>query len=239
MDRILLIEDDPEAQNLVTECLRHLSVVTVSNLQSANLALEASQFDLILLDIILPDGDGMQFYQKLQQIKNPTPVIFITGKNASSDREAAFLLGAEDYISKPFDFKEFKARIDAKLKKYHAIRENENQFQIGNLHLILSEQRAYLLRDEGQEINLNLTPHEFKLLTILTKKQGTLVSREFLTEAMRGTDIHLFYNATNSHLSNLRRKLRQCTHTISSVYGQGYALISVISLAKGPRKKAA
>ena len=223
--KILLIEDNKDVQESILECLEHLDVVAVSSLRRARVELERAQFDLVLLDISLPDGDGMQFCAALRSDPKTKslPVMFLTGHAAVSEKVIAFSLGAEDYITKPFGWAELKARIDAKLKRIAQSRQDHDVFTRGNLKFDLSRQRVTVISD-GKEQLLDLTPLEFKLLALFATGAERVFSRNQIMDHVWSNDVHVLDRTIDTHISNLRKKITGSFQDIHTIYGSGYFL---------------
>ena len=238
---ILLVEDSTDCQILVKETLSKVAVVRVANsLQEARTALSREKFDLIILDLSLPDGDGMEFFSQLQNASESgeAPVIFLSSQAETAMQVTAFSLGADDYIVKPLRPIEFRARVEAKLKKIANLKQSEAQVTRGDLRIELGMQRAWVAtasdgnRDRRE---LELTGREFKLLYHLARHEGTVFSREQLIAAVWGTSIHVLDRTVDTHIYTLRKKLGDYAHYIESEVGLGYRLNS----AKSKQRKLA
>jgi DNA-binding response OmpR family regulator len=226
MHSILVVEDAPDFQLMIKHVLSapHFRLNCVETVAAAIDCLKSETFDLVLLDIGLPDGDGYQVCTQMQseeRTKN-IPVFFLTGKNEVHDKVMAFSLGADDYIVKPFDPVELKARIEAKIFKRKNRATSEDSFKKGLLKINLVFQKAFLISGEGKESDLRLTPAEFKLLNYLIKNEGKLCTRAQLLSDLWGNDVHVLEHNVYTHVCALRRKLGPCSHYVRSVPRQGY-----------------
>lgn len=185
--------------------------------------IQSREFELILLDVSLPGKDGFELCAYLQshpKTKN-VPVIFLTGMGEVTSKVTAFSLGAEDYITKPFNLLEFRARIDARLKKARAHSAGDEAPIRGEIELNLASQRA--LRIEGEKrVDLGLTPMEFKILHYLVRNEGRVLSRDQILNTVWGQNIHVFDRTVDTHISTLRKKLGPKASLIRSVPGSGY-----------------
>lgn len=221
---VLLVEDSDDSYHLVTRALAPaISVSWARNCAEARSALRVRQWDCILLDVILPDGDGFKIAQEIQQdpkLKR-IPLIFLTGQTTLSDRVLGIAIGADDYITKPFEALELKARVENRIRKSVAqIQETESK-RLGALEININNQKVYIWEnDKRQEVDL--TPIEFKLLLQLTRDPQKVISREALMEAVWGENVHIINRSVDTHISKLRKKLGPHSGYIRSVHGTGY-----------------
>lgn len=210
MERILLVEDAVDFQNALRTLLEKdkRRVDVASNAAEAFRFLNANKFDLILLDISLPDRNGITLFCELRS--NPqhaeTPVIFVTGSAEDSDKVTAFSLGAEDYIVKPFSYLELKARIDARLQKAALRKQRSDVIKVGGLTLDVALYQADL-NEEGVVRKLDLTPTEFKLLVHLARAPEQVFSREQILNVVWGNHVHVSTRAVDANISAIRKKL--------------------------------
>jgi DNA-binding response OmpR family regulator len=223
---ILLIEDAPETQLLVRAVFgTEIELVTSGTLSEGAAQLNERVFDLVLLDGTLPDGDGFEFFAKLRQ--NPKfsrlAVIFLTARTAINDRVAAFAMGAEDYVVKPIEVREFRARVEAKLRKLSA-GESQSVLEIGTLRIDRHRFRAFRKTASGELSEIILTPYEFKILSALAEKEGNVLSRDSLISTAWGDSVHVLERTVDRHISSLRKKLGSGAEKIEPVHGVGYRL---------------
>lgn len=227
MHKILLVDDSVESCNLVKRAIGGaVHFEWAKTLQEAKEIITKHQFDLILLDIMLPDGDGYQLCSILQtdsQFKN-IPVIFLTSKTSVTDKVLGFSVGGEDFISKPFDALELKARIDARLRRKEREKSESEVIKCGDIEINRNTQRVSIL-DKGQVMNVDLTPLEFKLLLFLSKDLNKVYNRDEILEAIWGKNIHVYSRSVDTHISKLRRKLGPKANYIESVHGSGYRFL--------------
>jgi DNA-binding response OmpR family regulator len=226
--QILLVEDAADCQVLVKETLFQSAKVRVAaSLKEARNALKNEKFDLILLDLSLPDGDGMEFFSEIQskKISSEIPVIFLTSKGESAVQVTAFSLGADDYVVKPIRPMEFRARVEARLKKVTRTQLNETTVIRGDLRIELSSQQAFI-EVTGSKRDLALTGREFKLIYHLARYEGTIFSRDQLISAVWGDSVHVMDRTVDTHVYTLRKKLGVHAHYIESEVGLGYRLNS-------------
>lgn len=231
MDQILLIEDQPESQFIVQALLGDRNeVITASTAAQAVEFIQRGKPDLILLDVGLPDGDGFNLYAKIRCYggMGHVPIIFLTGRTGVSDRVAGLSLGADDYITKPFEPLEFCARIQAKLRRKRESRLfRKGRFEFNHLMF-----KAFVVDDAGTRTDLGLTPHEFRLLFHFMSHERHILSRQQLITAAWGLEVHILERTVDRHISTLRQKLDARFETIESVHGIGYRFSIVRPAAK-------
>lgn len=223
MARILLVEDIPELAMTLTELLSEKYQVThAADLKTAKTALAAVEFDLLILDVSLPDGSGFDLYESFVKEKfKKVPVIFLTGQADLDDRMRGLALGAQDYILKPFYAKELMLRVDMRMQQF----ENRSDFLIcGNLKIDKTLQRSFFVDASGRDQVLNLTPNEFKILLLFVTKKGEVLSRVNIIDSVWGKDFSLSSKAVNSHISNLRKKIECAKCRIVASASKGYVL---------------
>lgn len=238
LPRILLVDDAEQTHLILNEVFfNEASLSSVFNLSDASKIFEKEIFDLVLLDIMLPDGNGLEYFADLQ--KQPsfqnTPVIFLTGKSEFSAKSMGFNLGAEDYIVKPFNPEDVKLRCLSKVRKFQQFSKQPMQQTFGHLRLDLQAQLVFKKSTSG-EIDLQLTPTEFKLLHFLSKNVDHVYSRSQIIEAVWGTGTHIIDRTVDTHLASLRKKIRETSVSIKAVHGQGYKLL-VESYDSSPLKR--
>ncbi|MBI2606828.1 MAG: response regulator transcription factor [Deltaproteobacteria bacterium] len=234
MHRILIVEDHLELQQAIPKILgESCSFEIASTLKEGFEHVNRHDFDLILLDVDLPDGDGFKLCANLKQMegKSDIPVIFLTGDSDIQDKVMAFSLGADDYILKPFDARELRARVFARLERSAKTKEKSNTLVKGDLSFALLSQRATVSSGRGA-IELPLTPLEFKLLLYFARHEDHVLTREQLISAVWNDNVHVLDRTIDSHISNLRRHLGPSACEIKSVYGEGYRFTAVKKAAK-------
>jgi two-component system, OmpR family, phosphate regulon response regulator PhoB len=229
MYSLLVVEDAPDFQIMIQRVLSGpgFRLKCVETAAAAIEELDREIFDLVLLDIILPDGEGYRVCTRMQSEERTrnTPVFFLTGKTDVDDKIRAFSLGADDYIVKPFDPLELKARIEAKLAKKKIKDSTEDTFRKGKLKIDLGFQKAFQVGEDGKENDLRLTPAEFKLLHYLIRNEGKLCSRSQLLSAIWGKEVHVLDHNVYTHICALRRKLADRAEYIESVPRLGYRFV--------------
>ncbi len=225
MMRVLLVEDTQEYQQMVSRSLGADFLITIAtSLQSARDAVLTNRFDLILVDVGLPDGDGFQFCEQLKHFPNAqtTPVIFMTGRSLPDDKIRGYELGADDYIEKPFDLREFKVRVSARLKKAAARPTESSQvFRKGPFEIDWHLQRAYYTQGNAR-IDLGLTRVELKILMYLIQREGETLSRAQILKDVLGDQVHVLERTLDRHVCSLREKLSGGGRHINTVFKEGY-----------------
>lgn len=224
MTQILLVEDDPvlgRGLNVSLE-LEGYRVKWVQNLASADAARGDWLFGLVILDLGLPDGNGLRYLKDLKSSKNPsevsTPVVILTAQTDEDSVVEGLSAGASDYVRKPFGNRELLARIKTVLREPET---QSHQLRYGNL-VIQLDQRRVTYGDQ----DIDLSRREFDLLCHFVQRSEAVVTRDALLQAL-GKDDEIFDRTIDSHVSHLRARLRKVgvqSIQISSVYGVGYRL---------------
>ena len=215
--RILLIEDDRVIASALREQIESEghSVDWAARLDEASDALATASFDLILLDLTLPDGRGLPFLRALRAKGSATPVIIMTALDQVSDRIEGLNAGADDYLVKPFDLSELSARIGAVARRYSG---NPNPLiSLGSLSIDLAARRV---AKAGHSIPL--TAREWVLFEAFLQKPGMLLSKPQLEERLYSFDAEVESNTIEVHVSRLRKKLG--AEVIVTERGLGYRL---------------
>lgn len=225
MGLILLIEDDDDVALSIREVLEpEHKVMICKEAKKAPLLFSQMKFNLVLLDVMLSDGNGFDLLTRLRQNPNfqSIPVLFTTGQASTADQVLGFSLGAEDYIIKPIDPILFRVRVNAKIKKYS---DNLNsQFTLGDLKFDLLKQKLFLIQDQ-KETEVELTSLEFKLLQYFAHHEGQVFSRNQIMTAVWGENIYILDRTIDSHISRIRNKLKLSQYTIEPVHGVGYRMM--------------
>jgi DNA-binding response OmpR family regulator len=221
--KVLVVDDDVKTVELVRLYLDRdgYQVLTAyDGIEALRLARE-SRPDLIVLDLMLPDIDGLEVCRTLRH-ESDVPVIMLTARTTDQDKLTGLDLGADDYVTKPFSPKELAARVRAVLRRLPGERGPE-EIKSGELSMDFTKHEAWLA---GRP--LNLTSIEFKLLGILAKEPGRVFSRASLIEEALGYDFEGFDRTIDVHILNLRRKLEadpSYPRYIKTVYGVGYKFV--------------
>ena len=214
MAHILIVEDDKSINNLIKknmELVGH-SCISVFDGNAVYDVIENTNFDLILLDVMLPGRDGFEIIKDIQGI---APIIFLTARGAVHDRIMGLKHGADDYIVKPFDMLELAARIEAVLRR---TQKSEKSFKLGEVTIDLDGRQALL-----QGGLVDFTPQEFALIEALINNRNIALSRDKLLEIAWGYDYGGDTRTVDVHIHNIRKKLGW-EKIIKTVYKLGYRL---------------
>lgn len=239
MSKILLVEDSDECRLVITRALKGtgIEVTEARTLAEAYNALDQAAFDLALVDLGLPDGNGMSFLEETQFRQIHVPIFFLTGNADLEMKVTSFAMGVDDYIVKPANPVELKARVMMRLKKANSSAAGEGWKKIGNLQLNLSLLQAKIKNGTQEEV-LELTNKEFRILSLLAAGAGKIFSRFELVEAIWGKSVHVLDRTVDSHVCSIRRKLGPQSSYLESVPGSGYRFRSSPSPKLPPRDPA-
>jgi len=221
MDKILYIEDSESLRSSVEKGLRNEGIevdLAIDGKQGLEMAL-AQNYDLIILDIMMPGLNGYQVLQELRKSNRHTCVLMLTAKSELEDRVLGLRIGADDYLSKPFDFQELLARIEALKRRRQT--ETSNTISYGKLSIDqLSQEVTY----DRQSVELK--PREYSLINYLALRNGTVITRRELAEHLYGEEAKLKSNTIDSAICILRRKLSKAggKELIKTVPRKGYRL---------------
>ncbi|MCX8531866.1 response regulator transcription factor [Chryseobacterium luquanense] len=221
--KILVVEDEKELLKSIHDSLiqEQFLIETAENYQSASEKIALYSYDCILLDIMLPGGNGLQLLQQLKDMGKSENVIIISAKDSLDDKLAGLELGADDYLTKPFHNAELNARIKAVLRRKN--QDGKNSIEMGNIELDLTERSFYV---NGELITLNRKEFDILHFFLLNKKR--LVTKTALAEHVWGDHIDQADNFDFIYyqIKNLRKKLQQSNAEIEieAVYGIGYKL---------------
>ena len=215
--RILLIEDDDALGSAVREhvAAEGHAVDWFTRLAEGGESLRNLDYDLVLLDLMLPDGRGLDLLDRLREAGDATPVVILTARDRITDRIDGLNRGADDYLVKPFDLSELSARIAAVARRYNG---NPNpRLNFGALEIDLA---AHRLTRDGRQIEI--TAREWALLEALIQRPGAVVSKAHLEDRLYAFDAEVESNSIEVHVSRLRKKLGR--EAIETVRGLGYRL---------------
>lgn len=224
MDAILVIDDDPDVQALAGRALAGLPLAYASNLREAREKMaELPDLGLVLLDLGLPDGDGFSFFGELAAGDGERlPVIVLTGSEDERDVVTAFSLGAEDFVRKPFAPLELRARVTSRLASHRHRARRARTLEVGDVEIDVEGMRTYRCSDECRT-ELDLTTTEQRLLHALAEKRDRVLTREgLLARVWAGAVVG--HRTVDTHVANLRSKLRGAGLEIEAIRGVGYRL---------------
>lgn len=221
--RALVVEDEPLLNESLTDHLVEdgFTVDSVEYLSEAQYKLLGEPYDVILLDLRLPDGDGMNLLKEMRDKEIDSAVIILTARGELEDRVEGLNLGADDYLSKPFSMQELSARLHAVLRRKFKV--SNNHLDVGPLRVDLDQTRVMVYKQM-----LSLTQTEYNLLRYLALNKDRTVTRIALAEHVWGDriDDRFSLDFINSHIKNLRKKLNNASgyDFIKTIYGMGYQL---------------
>lgn len=224
------MEDNVEIQILLEACLDGHQLVFATTVKEAARLLESHMYDMAILDLGLPDGDGLEILTFLygRRQEHEIPVIVLSGKSDTSSKVLAFSVGAEDFVSKPFDPAELRARVVAKLKRYERLNDSSEWLRIGDLNLSVPMQKVLLKTKDGKEQAIELTSLEFKLLHTLLRAPERVFTRDYLLDRVWGNQMSVVDRTVDTHISHLRKKLGESQIEIETVVGSGYRLLAKV-----------
>jgi two-component system phosphate regulon response regulator PhoB len=220
-NRVLIVEDERDLSRVVAYNFQKegFDVVVAFNGEQALRAVKEERFDLVLLDLMLPDISGIEVCKKLKA--NPQtaqiPVVMVTAKGEEVDRIVGFELGADDYVVKPFSVRELILRVRSILRRADVSALAPERFELGKLRVDRAAHRVWV---EGKEVAL--TALELRLLVMLYDRRGRVQSRELLLDEVWGTDTDVTSRNVDTHVKRVREKLGPAGEYIETVRGVGY-----------------
>ena len=229
MNKILVVEDDWDINGLLYNILEQngYEVKAAYSGSEAKMCLEQGKFDLLLLDLMLPGIKGEDLIDEIRK-SSIIPIIVISAKSAQEDKINVLKIGADDFISKPFDINEVIARVEAQLRRYKAFSSSKtnsnNKLTHKNLTLDIDSRQVQV-----NGIDINLTVREFDILELLISNPNKVFTRANLVEAVWKDEFIGDYNTVNVHISNLRAKISKIdkeNEYIQTVWGIGFKLKS-------------
>lgn len=223
MSTILIVEDEAELVRILRLYLEQAgySVLTAGRGDTGLSTWESKRPDLVILDLNLPGKDGLDVAREIRR-KSETPIIMVTARVEETDRLIGLELGADDYITKPFSPREVVARVRAVLRRSGAAPAASRLIRLGDLEIDLD---AYTVSQAGQQVDL--TPTEFNLLSVLASQPGRVFSRLQLLESAQGTAYEGYERTIDAHIKNLRAKIEpdpKNPRYIETVFGVGYRM---------------
>ncbi|OYU39698.1 MAG: DNA-binding response regulator [Pseudorhodobacter sp. PARRP1] len=217
--RLLVVEDDlPLAESLVALLTSSgYAVDCVHDGASAEALVAVEQFDLVILDLNLPQMDGLSLLRAMRARANAAAVMILTARGAAEDRVRGLDLGADDYMAKPFDVREFEARVRSLLRRQAGLR--SATVTLGAVTLDLTTRQF-----SGADQPLDLPPRERALLELLVTRAGKVVTKEAIVQSLTSLDDMLSDNAIEQYISRLRRRIAPFGLGLRAVRGIGYLL---------------
>ncbi len=227
-NRILIIEDDPKIVNLLDIHLSDLGFL-LKKAADGRTGLEMAlneNFRLIILDLMLPELDGIEVCRRIREQNRFTPILMLTAKSEEFDKVLGLEIGADDYITKPFSVREFVARVKVILRRIEVEKEknsedkNQSVIEAGSLWIDIDKHKVVL---DGKPIEL--TAKEFDLLVLFARHPGRIYNRELLLELVWGYKYEGYEHTVNSHINRLRNKIERDPtkpRFIKTLWGVGY-----------------
>ncbi|MFH1703654.1 MAG: response regulator transcription factor [Nitrospirota bacterium] len=224
-EKILVVEDEKRIADIVKAYLeREGYQITVASTGESAVSLLNEGFDLVILDLMLPDIDGETICASLREFSD-VPVIMLTAKSSEDDKVKGLGIGADDYVVKPFSAKELVARVKAHLRRTTGAKKGALSFNNGTLTINPDMQEV-----KKQNKPVELTTTEFKILLIIAENPQVVFSRLQIINIVQGFDFEGFDRVVDAHVKNLRQKIEDDPRTplfIKTVYGKGYKFIGI------------
>ena len=220
--KLLIIDDDEALSSMLAEYLAPsgLQLVCCATVKDGLHALQNKPVDAVILDIMLPDGDGLEVCRTIRR-HSDVPILMLTAKGDETDRIVGLELGADDYLPKPFNPRELLARLKAILRRtHHTGARTDVILRFGELEI---DQNARTVRLNGE--TRTLTSHQFEILLVLAKNAGKVLSRDQLMNAVRATDLEPFDRSIDVHISRIRSAIEADPKNparVLTVRGAGY-----------------
>jgi two-component system, OmpR family, phosphate regulon response regulator OmpR len=224
MNHLLLLDDDRRLTEMVSGYLRNngFEVSTAGSLADGREQLKQTVFDALLLDLMLPDGDGLDFTRELrsQARTRRLPLLMLTARGEAMDRIVGLELGADDYLAKPFEPRELLARVKALLCRAAPEAAEDEILMFGRLEVDLGARQARLAGTP-----CDLTSHQFELLTVLARSPGRVLSRDQIMDQLKGHPLEAFDRSIDVHISRIRALIEddpKAPKRVLTVRGAGY-----------------
>jgi two-component system OmpR family response regulator len=217
--RILIVEDDAMLAEAVTRALKQSShmVQRAANGAEADRALAANEYDLVLLDLGLPQLDGFEVLKRLRGRRSKVPVLILTVRDSVEDRVAGLDLGADDYLTKPFELSELEARVRALIRRSHS--NASSDIVHGPLRLDTIGRRLFC-----NDVPIELSSRELSVVELLLLREGRVVTKQQIVDHLYGWEDTSSSNAVEVFVYRLRRKLESTGVDIRTVRGMGYLI---------------
>ena len=222
--RLLLVDDDARLSSMVSDYLGQagFEVETAGSLAAGRERLAAASYDALVLDLMLPDGDGLELCRELRSSARTRqlPLLMLTARGEPTDRIVGLELGADDYLGKPFEPRELLARIKALLRRASPQAADDDVLRYGRLEIDLGARTARL---EGKACDL--TGHQFDLLVVLAQSPGRVLSRDQIMDSLKGHPLEAFDRSIDVHISRIRAVIEddpKAPRRVLTVRGAGY-----------------
>ncbi|HEY6626236.1 MAG TPA: response regulator transcription factor [Ignavibacteriaceae bacterium] len=225
MKKILIIEDDPATLTGIEETLKeeHFDVSTVMSGQMGYDKAKEGKYDLIILDIMLPEKNGIDICKDLRKDGVNTPILMLTGKKEEIDKVIGLEIGADDYVTKPFSIRELVARVKALLRRPQEIRPEVEEYSFNNVYLNFKKQEA----KKGAEL-IELSVMEYKVMKYFIQREGEVIERNKLLDEVWGYENYPSTRTVDNFILNLRKKIED-DHSnpkhLLTVHGAGYKFV--------------
>jgi DNA-binding response OmpR family regulator len=226
---VLVVDDEPEILRIVRDYLERagFAVLTAGDGEAAVAAARRQRPDLVVLDLTLPNLDGLDVARALRR-DGEVPIIMLTARTEESDRVAGLELGADDYVPKPFSPRELVARVRAVLRRVDAARSLTDVVRVGDaIELDVPKMETSV---DGHRVELTAT--EFQLLLYMARQPGRVFTRAQLLDAVHGVAVESYERAIDAHVKNIRRKIERDPHAprhLQTVFGVGYRLAESVA----------
>ncbi|MBV8471505.1 MAG: response regulator transcription factor [Burkholderiaceae bacterium] len=222
--RLLLIDDDTRLTGMLGDYLSAagFEVTQAASLGLARQCLDSALFDLLVLDVMLPDGDGLDFCRELRRDSRfkRLPVLMLSARGEPMDRILGLELGADDYLAKPFEPRELQARVKAMLRRVEPELQGDEVLRFGRLEVDLAARMARL---DGKPCDL--TSHQFDLLAVMAQSPGRVLSRDQIMDSLKGHPLDAFDRSIDVHISRIRAVIEddpKAPRRVLTVRGAGY-----------------
>lgn len=219
--KILVVEDDPRIAHNISQYFQYKSnffTQLALTYEEAQYFLETESYDAAILDLMLPDGDGLDLLKNLRNREDSTPVLILTAKNQIEDKVIGLEGGADDYLAKPFALEELLARVKSIIRR----KELATPSPLIKIDKLKIDTNTCTVVYDDQQISL--APKEYDLIEYLAYKNGIVISRLDLLNHVWGEEIDPFSNTIDVHINYLRKKLGEGQYLLKTVKGKGYML---------------
>ena len=223
--KILLVEDNPDLSETVTNYLRQEGYIceAAADYKTADEKIFVYDYDIVVLDITLPDGSGLELLKRLKQNHSEAGVVIVSAKNALDDKLEGLHLGADDYLTKPFHLAELNARVQSLMRRKRF--NGRDEIMLDNIRVNTTTSQVFVEDEEA-----TLTRKEYELLLYFISNRNRILDKESIAEHLWGDNIDMAdsFDFIYTHIKNLRKKVltKGSRNHIKSVYGMGYKFVS-------------